>query len=359
MIIRLLFKHYLLWLLLLIIIFFGYYQYNNLYHTPLNIQEVINHNKLTKTGYLLDVYPKESFKSVLNRLNDDNVLSSGSHYTLYFISKISGDDRKIKAGEYLITNKTTPIQLMQKLVDGKIELHKFSIIEGVRFEQVLRDLQSNKAINNTLTQFNCKDILHAINRTMDPNILECEGLFMPDTYLFAKNTKDIVILQQAYDAMQNKLIYLWENSPKGVLKSAYEALIMGSIIEKETSLIDEMKRVSGVYHKRLKIGIPLQADPTVIYGLKIFDRPLVRSDLRDASKYNTYLNRGLPPSPIATPSVAAIVAALNPTNEEYLYFVANGSGGHVFSNSLLDHNKAIMAIKNAKDNSHNNYYINK
>lgn len=359
--INILFKHYLLLLMLLFITLLSYYEYQNLYNLPLNIQNVINKNNLNKRGYLLDVFPKESFKSVLNRLRDDNIISIPSQYSLYFISKIAGYDRQIKAGEYLITDQTTPRQLIAKLVDGKVELHKFSIIEGLRFEQSLHALNNHPAINHTLNQFSCKDILKSINRTKDDSINECEGLFMPDTYLFAKNTKDTVILQKAYDAMQYRLNSLWNSNTasKGVLQSSYEALIMASIIEKETSLAEEMKRVSGVYHRRLKIGIPLQADPTVIYGFKAFDRPLTRIDLKGKSKYNTYVNKGLPPSPIATPSVAAIFAALNPAEEEHLYFVADGSGGHIFSASLLEHNKAVWTIRNGKYNSNNDYPTNR
>lgn len=353
------FKNYLLWLVFLIIACFSFYQYENLYCSPLNIQDTVNTNNLTKDGYSLDVYPKESFKSVLNRLRDDNIVSTSSQYILYFTAKIFRYDRHIKAGEYLITPKTTAVQLIQKLINGKIELHKFTIVEGLRLEQLLSSLQANKSIENTLTQFTCKGILNAINRNPPEGVTECEGLFMPDTYLFPKNTRDLVILQKAYDAMQNRLSYLWDTSPKGVLKSSYEALIMASIIEKETSLAEEMKRVSGVYHRRLQIGIPLQADPTVIYGLKVFDRPLTRVDLKGISRYNTYVNRGLPPSPIATPSVAAIFAALNPADEEHLYFVADGTGGHVFSSSLVDHNKAVWTIRNGKHNSKNDYSTNR
>lgn len=329
-----------IWLFLIFLIAscFGCYQYHNLYYSPLNIKE----------NYLLDIYPKENFQSVLTRLKDENIVSIADQYILYFAAKIIKYDRQIKAGEYLITPKTTAVQLIRKLIAGKIELHKFTIVEGLRFEQLLSSLQGNKSIDNTLTKFTCNDILKAINRTLPAGVTECEGLFMPDTYLFPKNTRDLIILQKAYDAMQNRLNYFWETSPKGVLRSSYEALIMASIIEKETSLIEEMRRVSGVYHRRLQIGIPLQADPTVIYGLKIFDRLLTRADLKEQSKYNTYIHRGLPPSPIATPSVAAIFAALNPADETHLYFVADGSGGHVFSSSLLDHNKAVCIIKNSK-----------
>lgn len=320
---------------------------------------VVNNNDNSDgEGYLLEVLPGEKFNSVLNRLKEEQVISSISSYGLYFLSRFLGYDKQIKIGEYVISNKITPIELIHKLIAGEVVLHRFSIIEGWRFEQLLYALNSNPLINHNIKQeYTCIDILNSIDRTFSLNIdekstngnshslLECEGLFMADTYLFAKNTKDLVILQKSYDAMQNHLNYLWQNSKQNVLKSPYEALVMASIIEKETSLIEEMPRVSGVYHRRLSKGIPLQADPTVIYGSKIFDRPLTRKDLKLYSKYNTYTNKGLPPAPIAIPGYYSIVAALNPMQEEYLYFVADGSGGHVFSTTFMEHLQAIARIK--------------
>jgi UPF0755 protein len=348
----LLLKYYVLILVSISLGFFGFCEYQNLRNNYLNFNEIIDSENINQEGYLLEIYPSESFKSVLRRLRDNKIISASSHYTLYFMSKLAKHDKKIKAGEYLITRDTTGWQLMRKIVKGQVYLHKFTIVEGTRFEQLLKSIQVSKSVKNTLSKHSCKDVLQAMGR-WDSNsfhVAECEGLFMPDTYAFPKNTTDVALLQRAYDVMQTRLDYLWDNSSRGSLKSKYEALIMASVIEKETSLIEEMGQVSGVYHKRLKNGIPLQADPTVIYGLKIFNRPLTRADLKKVSKYNTYLNKGLPPSPIATPSVAALFAALNPEEaNNYLYFVADGTGKHIFSNSLLDHNKAIFAIKNANN----------
>lgn len=300
------------------------------------------------SDYTLEINYKDPFNSVLNKLLQDKLISINNYYALKLYAKFTRKDLNIKAGEYLLNNKTTGVTLLNKLVNGQVELYKFTIIEGLRLEQTLASISKHPKLLHTLTQDSgCQQILLAISRGSPvTNLSCCEGLFLPDTYVFTKNTPDIIILQKAYDAMQARLSYLWENSSnKGVLKSSYEALIMASIIEKETRLIQEMKRVSGVYHRRLQIGIPLQADPTVIYGLKIYNRSLTRKDLKIPSEYNTYLNKELPPSPIATPSVAAIFAALNPIQEDYLYFVADGSGGHIFSRSLLEHNRAVAAIK--------------
>ena len=328
-------------LLVLIAVIFISYQYLTLQYTVLNI----NHK-----GYILEIFPKENFKSVLVKLTKDQILSKTTQYTLYALSKVNKYDRKIKAGEYLVLPGTTAVQLLKQLLEGKVLLHKFTIVEGLRFDQVLAALQQNSKIQQTLPNATCQEVLGAINRSIvGSETEECEGLFLPNTYLFAKNTKDIVVLQDAYDAMENKLNILWNSSStKGVLKSRYEVLIMASIIEKETAIIEEMNKVSGVYHKRLQTGMPSQADPTVIYGLKVFDRPLNYSDLKQTSDYNTYRNKGLPPTPIAMPSISAIVAALNPTEDDNLYFVADGSGGHVFSASLEEHNKAVSEIRSNK-----------
>lgn len=328
--------------------------YYQLYLKNLNIKNINNND-----GYILEVLSGERFKSVINQLKEKQIIPSFSSYSLNFVAKISGYDKKIKTGEYLITSKMTPIQLIHKLIEGDVVLHRFTVIEGWRFQQLLDALQNHSWINHTITdEYTCGYILKAIDRNFNLNLdsfsevsenndlVECEGLFMPDTYFFPKNTKDLIILQKSYDAMQHKLKNLWANSKQNVLKSPYEALIMASIIEKETSLVEEMPRVSGVYHNRLSMGMRLQADPTVMYGSKIFDRPLTRKDLKLPSKYNTYTNKGLPPAPIAIPSYYSILAALNPIQEDYLYFVADGSGGHVFSSTFVEHIQAIAKIKN-------------
>ena len=334
---------YKLYLFIVFLCVFGFILSNYIINRPLDLNK--------NSDYIFNIQAKENFKSVLNRLKLDKVLSILDYYVLNWYAKITGLDRKIKIGEYLIIPKTTFIGLLKQFTIGKVLLHKFTIVEGLRYEQTMEYFKNHPAIEHTLISYTCRDLLKNIDRSID-NIVECDGLFMPDTYLFPRGTKDTVILQQAYDTMQVKLNDLWANSAnkdEEVLKSSYDALIMASIIEKETSLVREMPRVSGVYHKRLHIGIPLQADPTVVYGLRIFERPLTRADLKKPSKYNTYLNRGLPPAPIATPSMAAIVAALNPYKETYLYFVADGSGGHVFSNSLLEHNQAIQRIRSNRN----------
>lgn len=319
-----------------------YKYYIDLTHKPL----------LNQQDYILEILPKQTFSTILKQLTRDLVLSTANKNILYFLAKLKKYDRNIQAGEYLIIPGTTALQLLEQLTQGKVLLHKFTIVEGTRFEQIVDILQHHPKIQKTLNNYSCASILQAINRT---NILSCEGLFLADTYLFAKNTKDILLLQEAYDAMHHKLQSLWNNSNvkqiSKSLKSSYDALILASIIEKETSIIQEMPRVSGVYHRRLQLGMLLQADPTVMYGLNIIDRPLTLTDLKTHSSYNTYLNKGLPPTPIATPSSSAILAALHPDyDDNSLYFVADGRGGHVFSASLAEHNKAVAAFRSNRNN---------
>lgn len=335
----------LIFILVIIIIIPSYTSYS--YYTYLMRKPLLN-----KQDYLLEIPPKYTFSKILKQLKQDLVLSASQKNIVYFFAKLKKYDRYIQAGEYLITPGTTAMQLLEQLIQGKVLLHKFTIVEGSRFEQMVDTLQHHPKIQKTLDNYNCENILQYINRT---NILSCEGLFLADTYLFAKNTKDVVLLQEAYDAMQHKLQDLWNNSNlnqiKKTLRSSYEVLILASIIEKETSMIKEMPRVSGVYHRRLQLGMLLQADPTVIYGLNIIDRPLSLADLKINSNYNTYLNKGLPPTPIATPSWSAILAAVNPDyDDNTLYFVADGRGGHIFSASLAEHNKAVAAFRSSKNN---------
>lgn len=332
-------QYYLIYIFMLSVLIFSSYEYIKLKFLALKV----THN------YIIDILPKENFKTILTKLHNDKIISKTDQYILSILSKIFKYDRKIKAGEYLIDQNTSMVKLLEQLIQGKVVLHKFTIVEGLRFDQIINALEQNPNINKTLDNLNCNNILKTIAR--DPTETECEGLFLADTYLFPKDTKDITILQYAYDALQNKLNHLWglsNNNIKNLLQSKYRALILASIIEKEAKFTEEMSKISGVYHRRLSINMLLQADPTVIYGLKVFDRPLSLKDLKQSSSYNTYVNKGLPPSPIATPSIGALIAALNPETGDSLYFVADGSGKHIFSASLDEHNKAVLSVRNSK-----------
>jgi len=237
----------------------------------------------------------------------------------------TGGWRYLKAGEYLIPPSITPAQLMHILRSGNVILHPVTLIEGETSHHLTQRL-----LNDSHFQGVCE--------------LPPEGSLLPETYHFPRGTDRQKIVIQMQKAMQTALAQIWANrSPEHPLQSPEELVVLASIVEKETALPPERPLVAAVFLNRLKQGIPLQADPTIIYGLthgkESLDRILSREDLKFESPYNTYLHAGLPPSPIANPSLACLKAVAHPENVSYLYFVADGSGGHVFSTTLKDHQK--------------------
>ncbi|MDZ4210126.1 MAG: endolytic transglycosylase MltG, partial [Methylotenera sp.] len=208
------------------------------------------------------------------------------------------------------------------------------------FQQMRDRIKKNDAIKQTITVLSEPEIL----KLMGSEYSIAEGLFFPDTYYFDRNTTDTVILKRSYDAMQSKLKVAWERREAGLpYKNSYEALIMASIVEKETGKASERPMIAGVFINRLRIGMRLQTDPTVIYGMGAqYNGNIRKKDLLTDTPYNTYTRNGLPPSPIAMPGMAAIEAALHPEKTKALYFVGKGDGSHAFSNNLEDHNRAVV-----------------
>ncbi len=263
---------------------------------------------------------------------------------LIYYGKLTHNDTKIYAGEYNLTPKDNLKTLLTKITSGDVIQYSFTIIEGSRFINTLEALAKHPKIASTLTPADLPIVMQLLNAPeANP-----EGLFLPETYFFTANTKDLDLLKRAYHAMQDKVHGLWKHKDSNLpVSSIYEALILASIVEKETHLKDELPLVSGVLQRRLQKNMRLQADPTVIYGLnKAQDTNLTKKDLLTPSAYNTYLIFGLPPTPIATPSINAIYAVLHPAPGDSLYFVANGAGGHTFTNNLKEHAKAVAVWKN-------------
>ncbi len=250
-----------------------------------------------------------------------------------------GADQRIQAGEFLLPAGATPRSLLALLVQGRVLLHPLTVVEGWRFEEMLAALRAHEAVR--YTDMSGAQIMAALG---EPE-LHPEGLFFPDTYRFARGTSDLDILRQARDRMRVQLADAWEQRTEGLpLASPYEALVLASIIEKETGLDAERERVSGVFVRRLRLGMRLQTDPTVIYGLGAdFGDRLRRDDLRRDTPYNTYTRHGLPPTPIALPGQRSLHAALNPADGDELFFVATGrpDGSHYFSVTLEEHNRAV------------------
>lgn len=246
----------------------------------------------------------------------------------------------LKAGAYEVKKGTNVQQLLQMLSNGELaQMNRVLVIEGTTFGQLKKRLANDPYVTQTLTGLDNHQILKALEIEQ----AHPEGWFAPDTYYFAKGETDAAILKHLYRAQKKVLDQAWQNRATDLpYKNAYEALIMASIVEKETGIASERFDVAGVFVRRLKIGMRLQTDPTVIYGMgDSYTGNIRRQDLLTPTAYNTYTINGLPPTPIALPSKASIEAALHPAEGESLYFVATGNGGHTFSDSLEQHNQAV------------------
>lgn len=255
------------------------------------------------------------------------------------LGRLAGRDRSIKAGSYEIGPGITAWQLLEKLTAGDVSLREIVIVEGKTFREMRALIDAHPELRHETTGWSDSEILQRIGAT----ISHPEGRFFPDTYLFARHTSDLDIYRRAFRAMEHRLAAAWEKrDPSVPYRSPDEALTMASIIEKETGLPEDRAKIASVLVNRLRLGMPLQADPTVIYGLgDRFDGNLKKRDLQNDTPWNTYTRTGLPPTPICLPGMAAIEAALHPPQTDLLYFVARGDGSSVFSRSLEEHNRAV------------------
>jgi UPF0755 protein len=288
-------------------------------------------------GTWLEVENGMSLRRVAAQLGERGVLPHPWLLTAY--ARATGDATRIRAGEYQLPSGTTPLSLLARLVSGQVYLHQMTIVEGWRFTELLRALRSNPAI--VASALDGPGIMTALG---EPGV-HPEGQFFPDTYSFAKGTTELDVLRQAHQALQAHLGGAWQSrAADTLLKSPYEALILASIIEKETALPAERRLIAGVFHERLRRNMRLQTDPTVIYGLgESFDGNLRRNDLERDTPYNTYTRGGLPPTPIALPGAGALDAAVMPEISGAVYFVATGrgDGSHHFSATLEEHERAV------------------
>ena len=278
-----------------------------------------------------------SFQSVVKDLAEQGVLQKPRY--LVWTARWTGKAGRIQAGGYYIRPGMTAEALMDLFVQGKVLQHSFTLVEGWTFKQVLQAMESHPELVNTLAGLSDQEIMARIGHPDD----HPEGRFLPETYHFPDGTEDVDILRRAYDDMQALLIAEWERRDGGLpYGKPYDALIMASIVEKETARPEERGRIAGVFVKRLRKKMRLQTDPTVIYGLgESFDGNLRRRDLKRKTPYNTYVNKGLPPTPIAMPGLDSILAALHPEPGDALYFVAKGDGSHHFSATLAEHQRAV------------------
>ncbi|HEX7439638.1 MAG TPA: endolytic transglycosylase MltG [Caldimonas sp.] len=258
---------------------------------------------------------------------------------LYEWFRWSGEARRIRAGNYEIGRGTTPIALLKKMVRGDETLAVVRFNEGWTFRQMRTELARAEALKPLTSAMSDADIMQALGV---PGVAP-EGRFYPDTYAYSKGSTDLAVLKRAHRAMQRRLEAAWaERAADTPLKSADEALTLASIVEKETGLPSDRGRVAAVFVNRLRLGMPLQTDPSVIYGLgPSFDGNLRKRDLLADTPHNTYTRAGLPPTPIAMPGKLALLAAVRPDSSRALYFVSRGDGSSEFSETLPEHNRAV------------------
>lgn len=244
----------------------------------------------------------------------------------------------IQVGEYQLQRGDTPLTLLDKLHNGKVMLHQVRLTEGLRFEEVREQLEADTRLNNDIASLGEQELLERLAMTTG----YLEGWFYPDTYSVPRGFAVSEVLLRAHQRMRDVLEEEWAARSVGLpFDTAEEALILASIVEKETGLASERATIAGVFVRRLQMGMRLQTDPTVIYGVEDFDGNLTRAHLREATPYNTYVIRGLPPTPIALPGREAIRAAVHPEDGSALYFVARGDGSHYFSSTLDEHEEAV------------------
>ena len=258
---------------------------------------------------------------------------------LYAWFRFSGQAQRIRAGSYEIGTGATPRELLDKMVRGEEMLETLRLIEGWNFRQMRAELAKSPALRPVTAQMSDEQVMAAIGaQGVSP-----EGRFFPDTYAYSRGVSDITVLKRAHQAMQRKLEAAWaERDPNTPLRSMDDALILASIVEKETGVATDRARVAGVFVNRLRLGMPLQTDPSVIYGLgESFDGNLRKRHLQADSPFNTYTRPGLPPTPIAMPGKASLVAAVKPAPTKALYFVSRGDGSSEFSETLAEHNRAV------------------
>lgn len=283
------------------------------------------------------VPPGSSLRAVAALLEEKGVLTRPGVFVLW--ARGRGQAGQIKAGSYSVERAISVRDLLGKLTRGDTLLGKLTVVEGWSFRQMRAAIAAEPRLRGDSRDLADADLLAAIGAAER----HPEGLFFPDTYYFDVGGSDLAVYRRAYHAMQERLAAAWAARAEGLpYRTPYQALIMASIIEKETGVAGERRLIASVFLNRLRIGMRLQTDPTVIYGLGAgFDGNLRRRDLERDTPYNTYTRAGLTPTPIALPGAAALAAALNPERSPYIYFVARGDGSHEFSAGLTEHNRAV------------------
>lgn len=283
------------------------------------------------------VAPGSGVRAVAQAMNDAGIEVHPDGFV--GLARYTGMDKQIKAGAYEAQRGDSPRRLLERMARGEMVQARLTLVEGWTYQRIRQALRDSPAIRQTLNGVSDAELLTRLGAAHSSP----EGLFLPDTYVFVPGTTDFDVLQLAYRSMQEFLAQAWEQRSPGLpLSSPYEALILASIVEKETGQTDERARVAGVFANRLQRGMLLQTDPTVIYGMgENYQGRIRKRDLQTDTPWNTYTRGGLPPTPIASPGRAAIHATLHPEPHSYYYFVARGDGTSAFSSNLREHNRAV------------------
>jgi UPF0755 protein len=287
---------------------------------------------------VLDVPQGASFAAIRRQIRDAGFSDAHDLYWRALAQRM-GVAARLRAGEYAVPIGTTPRELLRRMAAGDVIKHRFTIVEGWTFRQLRTALAAETGLRQSVTTQSDADIMRELGAPAD----HPEGRFLPETYLWTRGDSDLDVLRQSYKAMTRALDEVWAARAADIpLDSAYQALILASIVERETGKADERPAIAGVFARRLRLGMKLQTDPSVIYGLGAsFDGNLRRRDLDTDTPYNSYTRTGLPPTPIALPGIAALRAAVQPAPGNALYFVARGDGSHEFSPNLEAHNRAV------------------
>ncbi|MEC6822669.1 endolytic transglycosylase MltG [Photobacterium sp. NCIMB 13483] len=303
------------------------------------VKSTLDKPVLTEQQTFITVKTGTSFRGLLTQLSNDKLITISPW--LRWVGYLEPALTDIKAGTYAIKPQASLYSVLTMITEGKEYQYAITLVDGERFSEWRELLQADPHLAHTTDDMTQAQISAAVGIDND----KIEGYFLPNTYHFTAGTSDISILKRAHSAMMKELDLAWQQRASDLpLKTPYQALIMASIIEKETAVASERGLVASVFMNRLRANMPLQTDPTVIYGMgDKYNGNITKKDLRTPTAYNTYTMRGLPPTPIAMPSKASIMAAVDPDNSDFYYFVADGKGGHKFSTTLVEHNRAVRA----------------
>ncbi|MCW8931084.1 MAG: endolytic transglycosylase MltG [Gammaproteobacteria bacterium] len=326
----------------------GWYwnEYKLYLKTPISLNNTLASHAAPQNNikeYLFSVNKGERVRHIAENLKKLEIIEHPEYFRLY--ARLSDKAEKIKAGEYVLKSGMTIVDIIDLFVSGRVNQYSLTIVEGWTLKEALEHINNDpNLLKTSVIEFPLNEqSIEKLAKKLNSENKNLEGLLYPDTYKFPKGTSDFQFIKRSFENMNKILAEEWANRDKETpLKSAYEALILASIVEKESGISSERSKIAGVFIRRMKIKMRLQSDPTIIYGMgDRYKGNIRRKDINEKTAYNTYQISRLPPTPISIPGREAIHAVLHPDKGKSLYFVADGTGGHVFTNNLKAHNKAV------------------